>query len=43
VLKVVSLSEERVTGSLGLTPEGMRSRRIRTAEFSKTDAEAAGA
>jgi hypothetical protein len=43
VLKVVALSEERVTGSLGPTPEGEGSRRIRTAEFSKTVAVAAGA
>jgi len=41
-LKVVS-SPKRGDGFLSLTSEDVRSRRIRTAEFSKTDAVAAGA
>jgi hypothetical protein len=42
VLKVVSSPKGR-DGFLGLTSKDMRSRRIRTAEFSKTDAVKAGA
>jgi hypothetical protein len=42
VLKVVSIPKDG-DGYLGLVPEGSRSWRIRTAEFSKTGAGTAGA